>query len=154
MWKFKNKLLQDISDFEPNTYGFIYQTLHVPTNKRYIGKKVLFFNRNKKLGKKELLILKEERKSKGIRGKTPTKKLITLESDWREYYGSHEFILKKLKENKQNEFKREILCLAHNKKHLTYLETKYLFDYNVLESEEYLNTNILGKFFKKDFVVT
>ena len=55
-------------------------------------------------------------------------------------------------ENKHNNFKREILEFAFNKKHLTYLETKYLFCNNVLENEEYINDNILGKFFRKDLV--
>ena len=34
------------------TYGFIYEVKHKPTDTRYIGKKVLYFERNKKLGKK------------------------------------------------------------------------------------------------------
>ena len=45
-------------------------------------------------------------------------------------------------------------ALAFNKKHLTYLETKYLFSYEVLENpEEYYNDNILGKFFTSDFAI-
>ena len=48
--------------------------------------------------------------------------------------------------------KKQILELAFNKKHLTYLETKYLFSHEVLENpEEYYNDNILGKFFTSDF---
>ena len=57
-----------------------------------------------------------------------------------------------LKENKHDGFKREILEFAFKKKHLTYLETKYLFTNNVLENNEYINDNILGKFFRKDLV--
>ena len=39
-----------------------------------------------------------------------------------------------------------------NKKHLTYLETKYLFQMEVLENpDKYYNDNILGKFFTSDF---
>jgi len=34
---------------------------------------------------------------------------------------------------------------------LTYLECKHQFALGVLESSEYLNDNILGKFFDKDF---
>ncbi len=36
---------------------------------------------------------------------------------------------------------------------LTYLECKYLFQYEVLEKpDEWINDNILGKFYSKDFV--
>ena len=37
------------------------------------------------------------------------------------------------------------------KKELTYLECKYQFMLEVLENTKYLNDNILGKFFDKDF---
>jgi len=36
---------------------------------------------------------------------------------------------------------------------LTYFECKYQFMYDVLENENYLNSNILGKFYKKDFAI-
>ena len=48
--------------------------------------------------------------------------------------------------------KKQVLEIAFNKKHLTYLETKYLFQLGVLEKpDEYYNDNILGKFFRKNF---
>ena len=52
---------------------------------------------------------------------------------------------------KQEEFTREIIQFVFNKKLLTYFECKYQFQLGVLESNEWLNTNILGKFFSKDF---
>ena len=89
MWLYKEhkksftlKPIKTINDMPKNTFGFIYEVTYTPTNEKYLGKKVLQFN----------------------------------------------------------------------KKHLTYLETKYLFKNQVLESEEYLNDNILGKFFRKDLV--
>ena len=51
----------------------------------------------------------------------------------------------------EHELKREIIAIATDKKHLTYLECKHQFALGVLESSEYLNDNILGKFFDKDF---
>ena len=45
----------------------------------------------------------------------------------------------------------EILEIDYHKKELTYLECKYQFTLGVLESRSYLNDNILGKFFDKDF---
>ena len=57
-----------------------------------------------------------------------------------------------LKNGFEHELKREIIAIATDKKHLTYLECKHQFMLGVLESSEYLNDNILGKFFDKDFV--
>ena len=134
------------------TYGFIYQVTHLPTNKKYIGKKVLYFERNVKLGKKELESLKEERKAKGIGGRTPAKKKVVKESDWRTYYGSQTEIKELVIKGKESDFKREILKFVDNKKHLTYYECKYLFIYEVLENnQEYINDNILAKFYSRDF---
>ena len=51
----------------------------------------------------------------------------------------------------QSHFERIILQLAYSKKELTYLENKALFSLGVLESEDYLNDNIEGRYFKRDF---
>ena len=77
--------------------------------------------------------------------------MVTKESDWQTYYGSHKFIKEEVKKGNQSNFKREILQLASSKKELTYLENKYLFSNAVLETEDYLNDNIEGRYFKKDF---
>lgn len=152
-WWYDGKIVTDISDMPDGTYGFIYQTTHTPTGRKYIGKKVLFFERNVKIGKKESLLLKEERKAKGIGGRVPMKKKVVKESDWKEYYGSHKEILDIIKSGGQFEFSRKILCFVPNKKLLTYYECKYLFINEVLEDRNnFINDNILGKFYKKDFV--
>tara|TARA_B100001778_G_C18540485_1_gene608030 strand:+ start:127 stop:600 length:474 start_codon:yes stop_codon:yes gene_type:complete len=151
-WTYKSRIISAIDDMPEGTYGFIYETFHKPTGKRYIGKKVLYFERNKKLGKKALQALKEERKAKGIGGRVPLKQKVITESDWKEYYGSHKEILKLVKEGESNDFVRKILCFVKNKKLLTYYECKYLFINEVLEDREmYINDNILGKFYRKDF---
>jgi hypothetical protein len=78
--------------------------------------------------------------------------VIQKESDWKTYYGSAKPILDLIKEDKQEEFTREILQLVPNKKLLTYYECKYLFVKGVLEEpEKWYNDNILGKFYRKDF---
>ena len=135
MWLYNNEVIKGIEQIPQNVFGFIYQSIYIPTNEKYLGKKVLYFN-------KTLPPLKGFKR----------KRKVVKESDWLTYYGSHEKIKILLKENKHNNFKREILEFAFNKKHLTYLETKYLFCNNVLENEEYINDNILGKFFRKDLV--
>ena len=152
MWLYKNEVVNSIDEMPDGTYGFIYQVTHLPSNRKYIGKKVLYFERNVRLGKKELIALKEERKAKGIGGRPPAKKKVIKESDWKTYYGSQTEIKELVKKEKKSNFKREILKFVDNKKHLTYFECKYLFIYEVLENnEEYINDNILAKFYSRDF---
>ena len=152
-WWYKGNMITDISDMPKNTYGFIYEVLHKSSGKKYIGKKVLFFERNIKIGKKETLLLREERKAKGIGGRVPLRKKVIKESDWKNYYGSHKDILKLVKEGKGFDFERKILTFVPSKKLLTYYECKYLFINEVLENRNnYINDNILGKFYKKDFI--
>ena len=141
MWYFLDKQIDKISDLPEGVFGFIYQTTHIPTGKKYIGKKSLMYNRKKKLTKKELL------EYAGKKGRTPTHIRVQKESDWKTYYGSHSFI----KESNKEDLERKILQLAFNKKELTYLECKWQFVLEVLETNKYLNDNILGKFYDRDF---
>ena len=147
-WLYQNSEINTLNDLQNPPFGFIYITTHLPTGKKYLGKKSFFHTLNKKLGKKELL------EQPVTRGRTKSTKQVIKESDWKTYYGSEEFIKQKIKEGKQNEFTREIIKFVENKKLLTYFECKYQFEYNVLESKEWLNSNILGKFFQKDFDFT
>ena len=140
MWYYQEKQVNEISDLPKGAFGFIYQTTHLPTGKRYIGKKSLIYNLKKKLGKKEKALWEGK-------GRPPTYKQVQKESDWKTYYGSHSFI----KEANNEDLERKILHVAFNKKELTYLECKYQFILEVLEKNKYLNDNILGKFFDKDF---
>ena len=151
-WIHKNQVVLSVNDMPEGIYGFIYMVSHIPTGKKYLGKKVLYFERTKKLGKKELEALKEERKEQGIGGRVPLKKKVITESDWKTYYGSQKEILELVKEGNQEDFKREILQYVPDKKQLTYFECKYLFINEVLETRNnYINDNILGKFYRKDF---
>jgi len=153
-WTFQGRLITDISDMPKGTYGFIYEVRHKPTDTRYIGKKVLYFERNKRLGKRALQALREERKAKGIGGRVPLKQKIRTESDWKDYYGSQKEIIELSKKDIAGEnWEKRILEFVPNKKLLTYYETKHLFINNVLEDNysTHINDNILGKFYRKDF---
>tara|TARA_B100002019_G_C21174521_1_gene550326 strand:- start:125 stop:601 length:477 start_codon:yes stop_codon:yes gene_type:complete len=146
-WTYKTKEIGDVTQFPENTFGFVYIVTHKPTNKSYIGKKVLYHTRKQKIGKREL-----QRLEKAV-GRRPSYKLVVKESDWLKYYGSQKEIKNLLMEGKKDEFERLILKLAPNKKLLTYYETKYQMIYQVLEKpDEFFNDNILGKFFTKDFI--
>ena len=145
MWLYQNKEVLSLEDLPQDTYGFIYIVTHLPSGKSYIGKKSLFHNVKKKLTKKQLA-------EQTGRGRKPTTEVIQKESDWKIYYGSAKPILDLIKEDKQEEFTREILHLVPNKKLLTYYECKYLFMLGVIEQQDgYFNDNILGKFYRKDF---
>jgi len=145
-WIYQNQEVDTVSDFPDNTYGFVYKITHLPTNKKYIGKKILFFTRKVKLTKKDLL------EFEGVVGRRPAYKLAVKESDWKTYWGSNKEILELVKTEPADNWEREILAAADCKKLLTYYETKFQMIYQVLEKpEEFWNDNILGKFYTKDF---
>jgi len=143
-----DELINDKS-FNINEYeGYIYMTTILDTDRKYIGKKNFFHNTNVKLGKKELANLPT------ARGKKPSKKKVTKESDWKTYYGSAQEIKDSVKQYPKERIMRTLIRLCKTKKELTYYECKYLFDYNVLEPNSgFINDNILGKFYSKDLVV-
>lgn len=134
MWKYKDDEISSIDDMPSDSVGFVYEITHIPTGKKYIGKK----------------ILKHKKTRPPLKG-YKRKRVEYVESDWKTYYGSHDGIKELLKENKQNEFHREIIDFAKTKKYLSYLETKYQFQLGVLEKQsEYFNSNILGKWYPRD----
>lgn len=131
MWIYKNNPVNSLEDMPKDVVGFVYEITHNPSNKKYIGKKIL--HHNKKLPP--------------LKGKKRVRRIIK-ESDWKTYYGSNDEIKSMIKEGKSDEFKREILEYAVTKRQLSYLETKQLFKNDVLERDDYFNSNILGKFYK------
>ena len=144
-WLYNEKEITDISQFPPNTFGFIYEVI-TPEGKKYIGKKVLYHNQKKKLTKAELA-------EQSGRGRKKSFRIIQKESDWKKYYGSNKHLKNQITEGEVTleSLGKQIIEIGFNKKHLTYLETKYLFQLEVLEKpDEYYNDNILGKFFTKD----
>lgn len=149
-WLYEGKEITELEDFPENTFGFVYQITHLPTGKKYIGKKQLVYTQKKRIGKKEKKRIKEEKKLRGERAISPTFKYVKKESDWKVYVGSNDEIKQLLEEGSISDFKREILEFAHNKKQLSYLETKKLFTESVLERDEFLNSNIQGKWYPKD----
>ena len=145
-WIYQNKEIGTISDFPNNTFGFVYRIIHTPSQKSYIGKKVLQYTRKVKLTKKEL------KEYEGVVGRRPSYKLAVKESDWKTYWGSNKYMKELYKTEPKENFKRNILICVPTKKLLTYYEVKYQMGYQVLENpDEFYNDNILGKFFTKDF---
>jgi hypothetical protein len=149
-----NWLWKDIEvtedDIPEDAHGFIYKIVHIPTGKFYIGKKSLSSKRRVKIGKRELLQLKEARKEKGISGRLPIKKLVIKASDWQEYYSSNEWIKSEVKAGKCSDFTREIIQFCSTKKSLSYWEMYWQFHYDVLRNETAINDNIGGRYYRKD----
>ena len=134
MWMYKNNNIDSIDGMPDDAIGFIYEVVHVPSGKKYIGKK----------------ILKHKKTRPPLKGKK-RRRIAYVESDWKTYYGSSDVVKKLLLESGSKNFSRDILHFSHSKKNLSYLETKELFTRGVLENQDiYFNSNIAGKYFPKD----
>ena len=139
------KEYDSVDKFPENCVGFVYKITNIQTGKFYIGKKSLYSNIRKKLTKKELAEYSGP-------GRKPTKKLVTSESNWIDYWGSNKGILQEIKETGIGSFRKEILRFCYNKKQLTYWEVHYQCVNNVLLTDKSYNDNVLAKFFRKDLV--
>ena len=64
MWLYKDKQINELTDMPEDSFGFIYEVLHIPTGRKYLGKKQLISIRKKALGKKELALLTDKRAKK------------------------------------------------------------------------------------------
>ena len=66
--------------------------------------------------------------------------------DYKNYFSSNKELKQAYKDGKL--IYRTILKICFSKMELTYEETKAQFKYEVLERDDYLNGNILGRFYK------
>ena len=137
-WIYQGKEFDELCIPEGGT-GFIYIMTAIIDGKSvaYIGKKNFFANIKKKMGKKALAMSTDKRLKKYTRELVP---------DFMRYYSSNKILKDAHKAEVQ--IKREILRICYSATELTYQEVKYQFKYEVLEREEFLNGNILGKFYK------
>ena len=119
--------------------GFVYEMQAVIDGKlvRYIGKKNFYSVTKKRFGKKALSSMEDKRAKKY----TIQKKLTYLD-----YYSSN--VVLKDAHKAGIEIRRYMLKICFSKMELTYYETKFQFVRGVLESDEFLNGNILGRFYK------
>lgn len=134
-WEYQG---EEITVAPDDAIGFIYLLTNLDTGRRYIGKKYLFSEQKKKLGKKEVAALENKRLKKW--------KLVKKDSDWLDYCSSSEEIKQEVKDGVQ--FRKEILLWTYSKIETYYQEVKLQFFYNVLESDDWYNKNIASKWFK------
>ena len=118
-----------------NFFGFVYLITNLQTGKKYIGRKYFTQRRKPRGGKRR----------------------VTSESDWKMYYGSSPELKADVNRLGKEVFKREIISLHKTLGKVNYEETKQLFLNNVLTeslddgSPAYYNSNILGRYMKKDY---
>ena len=121
----------DIGDY----YGFVYRITNLCTGKQYIGRKYFIQKRKPKGGKRK----------------------VTSESDWKKYFGSSEELKRDIRDLGRESFRREILSLHPTVGRTNYEETRQLFLNEVLTkrltdgSPAYYNSNILGRYYRKDY---
>ena len=135
MWIYEGK--EFLEEHVPEDgFGFIYEMAAIVDGKsvRYIGKKNFFADVKTKLAKKDMPTDK--------RLKTYTRK---RKFTYQNYFSSNEVLKTAHKDGVV--IKREIVRICKSKTELSYWETKLQFVYGVLESDEFLNGNILGKFY-------
>ena len=124
-------LSEDIDDH----FGFVYRITNLQSGRQYIGRKYFWSFRKP-------------------RGKS---RKVKSESDWKKYYGSSDELNAERKELGNHAFKREILSLHKTKGKTNFEETKQLFLNNVLTESldngvpAYYNSNILSRYFRKDY---
>ena len=137
-----------LEDFGENVIGFVY-LIEFTDGKKYIGKKELYCERwmpRRTLGRpKDSIKIKVVMNKKGERYLSDLRR---KESNWKRYKGSSaESAVRTPKV-------RYVIAKARDGRELTYLEAKMLFKYDTLENEDFLNKNILGKFYRKNMMPT
>ena len=118
-WLYKNK---EVVDIPAEFIGFVYLITNTTNNRKYIGKKLTQFKRSKK----------------PLKGRT-NKRRYTVESDWKDYYGSSDELSADVEQLGKDKFKREILYWCTSKSELSYIEAREQFSHKVLESRDWYN---------------
>ncbi len=128
MWLYKGQQIKTREDLPEEAVGFVYRIFNRTTNKTYIGKKILLNKRTRQ-------------PLKGYK----RKRVDYVESNWKTYTGSN---VESKKWNIEDCY-REIMYICFNRTMMSYRETMLQFKENVLEDDNYINDNILGKYYKK-----
>ena len=121
-WTYKNK---EVTEIPAEFIGFVYLITNITNDRKYIGKKLTQFKRSKK----------------PLKGRT-NKRRYTVESDWRDYYGSSDELTADVELLGKDKFTREIMFWCKSKSELSYIEAREQFTHKVLESREWYNGHI------------
>lgn len=121
-WTYKDK---EVTEIPAEFIGFVYLITNTSNDRKYIGKKLTQFKRSKK----------------PLKGRT-NKRRYTVESDWRDYYGSSDELTADVELLGKDKFKREIMFWCSSKSELSYIEAREQFTHKVLESKQWYNGHI------------
>jgi hypothetical protein len=137
-WTYNGKLF-DSEDIQDN-YGFIYRITNTTNGHDYVGRK--YFTTVKK--------------RPPLKGKK-NKRKETVETDWKEYWGSSPRLQADIDILGRDKFTREIIHLCKSRGETNYMEAYYQFTEGVLLREDNYNGIIqirLGKNSVKDVKIT
>jgi hypothetical protein len=129
MWFYEEKEIDH--ELSNQYYGFIYYIEHMPSGKKYIGRK--YFTKAA---------------TKQVKGK---RKKIRKDSDWKDYWGSSTKLLEEIEKLGKENFKRTIIRLCKTRGECNYWEAKLQFEQDVLcatmqnGEPAYYNDNIMMK---------
>lgn len=137
-WLYQGREFED-KDIPEGAVGFIYEMEAIIDGNavRYVGKKNFYSTVKKRLGKKAIAAMTDKRASKYA---------FVSKANYQNYYSSNKVLQEAHKAGVY--IKRFMVRICYSKTELTYHETKFQFAREVLEKEEYLNANILGRFYK------
>jgi hypothetical protein len=121
-WIFEDKIVDQLPEW---VTGFVYQITNTVNGRMYIGKKLARFKKSRK----------------PLKGRV-NKRRYTVDSDWKEYFGSSDELNADIKKFGKSKFKRVILFYCKSKAELSYIEAREQFARKVLESDQYYNGHI------------
>lgn len=114
--------------------GFVYKIVNLITGQEYIGKKIFWQERRKRIpGRKN-------------------RRLIITESDWKTYESSSQQLVDDINKYGKHNFRFIILECLRTRGQMSYLEAELQFKYDVLNNRmpdgkyKYYNKNILRQF--------
>jgi len=123
-----------------DSFGFVYRITNIENGRQYIGRKYFWQKRKPR-----------NKNSNGSRRR------VTSESNWKKYYGSCPELKEDIGKSSRDRFSREILSLHTTAGRVNYEETRQLFLHDVLTAAltdgtpAYYNSNILGRYYRKDY---
>jgi hypothetical protein len=126
---------EDINEY----YGFIYRITNTVNGHDYVGRKYF----------------KTIKKRPPLKGKK-NKRRETVETDWKDYWGSSARLVEDMARLGKDKFTREIIHLCKSRGETNYMEAYYQFKEGVLLKENNYNGIIqikLGKGSVKDLII-
>ena len=111
-----------VEELPAESEGFVCFITNLTNSIKYVGKKLARF----KTSKPPLKGKKNRRRG-------------SVESDWRDYWGSNDHLNADVKQLGKEKFSREILFFCSSRGLMSYLEAKEQFDRQVLFTDEYYN---------------